>query len=209
MLRELLKNTKLMSKVYNIIKENKEEILDIVLFGSSVRGKEKPRDLDLLVIYKTKINPELNYKLKKEFEILKVEIDIVSKSYTDLFKSTFLARESYLSEGFSLVQKKFIAGGLGYMPMILFRYDIKNFNKSQRMRFYYSLYGRNTEGMLKKLRLYKFSERIIISPVEESERVKEYLNNWNIKYIEMPILIPTRIVESEIFEGWVLFNLLF
>ena len=175
MLKELSKNTKLIFKIQDIFKKNESDILDIVLFGSFVRGKEKPRDIDLLVIYKAKINPELNYKIKKEFEILGFEIDLVSKSYNDLFKSAFIARESYLSEGYSLVQKKFIADGLGYKPMVLFRYNIQKFNKSQRMQFYYSLYGRNSEGMLKKLGLYKFSERIIISPVENSEEVKEYL----------------------------------
>jgi predicted nucleotidyltransferase len=199
MLRELLKNTQLMSKINGIIKENRDEILDIVLFGSSVKGKEKPRDIDLLVIYKSKINTELNYKIKKEFEILGIEVDLVSKSYEGLFNSSFLARESYLSEGYSLIQRKFIADGLGFKPMALFRYDLRHFNKSQRMRFYYSLYGRNAEGMLKKLRLYKFSERIILAPVEESEKVKEYLNSWNIKYLDVPILIPSRIVDSEAF----------
>ena len=198
MLKELLKNTKLMFKIQNIIKKNEDKILDIIIFGSVVKGKEKPRDIDLLIIYKTKIDTELNYMIKKEFEFLGFEIDLISKSYKDLFKSTFLARESYLSEGYSLVQKKFVADGLGYKPMILFRYDIKNFNKSQRMRFYYSLYGRNSKGMLKELKLYKFSERIIISPVENSEKVKDYLSSWNIKYLEIPILIPTRIVDSEI-----------
>lgn len=199
MLKELLKNTKLMSKVHSLITENKEEILDIVLFGSLVRGKEKPRDIDVLIIYKTKVNPELNYKIKKEFEIIGFETDLVAKNYSGLFESSFIARESYLSEGYSLLNKKFIADGFGYNPMILFRYDIKSLNKSQRMRFYYSLYGRNSEGMLKKLGLYKFSERIIISPVEESERVKDYLNSWKMQYTEIPILIPIRILESEVF----------
>ena len=201
MLKKLLKNTKLMNKISDIVEENKEEILDIVLFGSLARGKEKPRDIDLLIIYKTKINSDLNYKIKKEFEILGIEVDLTPKSYSDLFKSTFVARESYLSEGYSLMQKNFIADGLGFRPMVLFRYNIQNFNKSQRMRFYYSLYGRSTEGMLKKLKLHKFSERILISPVEESESVKEYLNSWNIKYLELPILIPARIVDSEAFKG--------
>ena len=200
MLKELLMNTKLMNKAHNIIKENKGEILDIVLFGSLVKGKEKPKDIDLLIIYKTKINSELNYKIKKELEILGFDVDLVAKNYSGLFDSSFIARESYLSEGYSLSNKKFIAGGFGFKPMVLFRYDIKNFNKSQRMRFYYSLYGRNSEGMLEKLKLYKFSERIIISPVEESEEVKDYLNSWNIKYLEIPILIPSRIVESEAFK---------
>lgn len=190
-----------MNKISDIVEENKEEILDIVLFGSLARGKEKPKDLDLLIIYKTKINSDLNYKIKKEFEILGLEVDLTPKSYNDLFKSTFVARESYLSEGYSLMQKSFIADGLGFKPMVLFRYNIQNFNKSQRMRFYYSLYGRSTQGMLKKLKLHKFSERIILAPVEESENVKEYLNSWNIKYLELPILIPARIVDSEAFKG--------
>ena len=201
MLKELSKNTKLISKANKIFKDNKDEIMDTVLFGSSMRGKEKPGDIDLLIIYKTKINSELNYRIKNEFEIIGFETDLESKSYADLFKSDFLAREAYLSEGYSLVQKKFIADGFGYKPMVLFRYDIKNFNKSQRMRFYYSMYGRNSEGMLKRLGLYKFSERIIISPVEESERVKDYLNSWNIKYLEIPILLPARILESDVFRG--------
>ncbi|MDP3765355.1 MAG: nucleotidyltransferase domain-containing protein [Nanoarchaeota archaeon] len=200
MLKELLRNTRLMSRVHSIIKENEDQLLDIVLFGSLVRGKEKPRDIDLLLIYKTKINSELSYEIKKQFEVFGVEVDLVSKTYSDLFKSAFVARESFLSEGFSLAQKKFVAEALGFKPMVLFRYDIKNLNKSQRMRFYYSLYGRNTEGMLKELKLYKFSERVIIAPLEEVERVKEYLNSWNIKCLEVPILIPSRIVDSEAFK---------
>lgn len=200
MLKELLKNTKLMSKIDEISRHYKDEILDIVLFGSIIRGKEKPKDIDVTVVYKTKINSDLSYKIKKEFEVLGFEIDLISKSYNDLFNASFVARESFISEGFSLIQRKFIAEGLGYKPLILFRYVIKNLNKSLRMRFYYSLYGRNAEGMIKRLKLYKFSERIIIAPVEVSEEVKEYLNSWNINYTEIPILIPARIVQSDAFQ---------
>ena len=199
MLKELSRNTKLISRINGLMKDYKDEVLDIVLFGSSAKGKDKPGDLDLLIIYKSKVNSELNYKIKKELEILGFEIDLTAKTYNDLFESSFIARESYLSEGYSIIQKKFIAQGFGYKPMVIFKYDIKNFNKSQRMRFYYSLYGRNSEGMLKKLKLYKFSERIIISPVEESERVKDYLNSWKMPYAEIPVLLPLRILESDVF----------
>ena len=200
MLKELLKNTKLLSKIYRIYEENENEILDIVIFGSFVKGKDKPKDIDVLLIYKSKINAELSHNIKKEFEAFNLEVDLVSKAYNDLFKSAFVARESYLSEGYSLVQKNFIAGGLGFKPMILLKYDISNLNKSERMRFYYSLYGRNAEGMIEKLKLFKFSERILISPVDESEEAKEYLDSWGIKYLEVPVLIPLRILESEAFK---------
>src|SRR3989344_6409 len=142
MLKELLKNTKLMSNLYRTYEENKNEILDIVIFGSFVRGKEKPKDIDLLLIYKSKVNAELSYSIKKEFESFNLKVDLVSKAYSDLFKSAFVARESYFSEGYSLVQKGFISEKLGFKPTVLFRYGLSNLNKSERMRFYYSLYGR-------------------------------------------------------------------
>jgi len=200
MLKELLQNTKLMSRIYQTYEQNKNEILDIVIFGSFVRGKEKPKDIDLLLIYKSKVNAELSYSIQKEFETFNLKVDLVSKVYSDLFKSAFVARESYFSEGYSLVQKGFISEKLGFKPTVLFRYDLSNLNKSERMRFYYSLYGRNSEGIIKKLGLTKFSERILISPIEKSEEVKEYLNNWKIKYLETPILMPSRILESEAFK---------
>ena len=200
MLKELLKNTKLLSKIYRIYEENENEILDIVIFGSFVKGKDKPKDMDVLLIYKSKINAELSYNIKKEFEAFNLEVDLVSKAYNDLFKSAFVARESYLSEGYSLVQRGFISEKLGFKPAVLFRYGLSNLNKSERMRFYYSLYGRNSEGIIKKLDLTKFSERILISPIDKSEEAKEYLDNWKIKYLEMPILMPSRILESEAFK---------
>ena len=197
MLKELLKNKKLMSKIKEIIKEEKD-ILDLIIFGSSLKGKDKPEDFDVLIIYKNKFNLDLNYEIKKEFEKTGVKADITAKQYSDLFKPDFVAREAFLSEGYSLIQKKFIADGLGFKPMVLFRYELGNFNKSQRMRFYYSLYGRTTEGIIKKLKLYKFSERVILSPVDKSEKVKEYLNSWNIQFVEFPILLPMRLLDSKV-----------
>ena len=93
-----------------------------------------------------------------------------------------------------MVYNKFLFEGLGYLSFNLFKYELKQFNKSERMRFYYSLYGRNNEkGMLKMLDSIKFSDSIILCPVENVERMKEYFDTWKLKYVEFPILIPERI----------------
>ncbi len=47
--------------------------------------------------------------------------------------------------------------------------------------------------VLKEVNGIKFSETILLSPVENAERVKEYLEGWNIKFIQFPILIPSRL----------------
>ena len=192
MLKELLKN----KNFFKIIKEflKKPQILDIILFGSLARGKDEPRDIDLLVIYTGKEFE--GYNLRKKLESINKNIELIFKRYDDVFNPEFFAREAILSEGYSLKKKKFISESLGYDNFILFIYSLKNFNKSKRMQFYYSLYGRGKQlGMLEKSKSHKFSDKIILCPVENSETIKSFLERLGIIYRESPILIPKRMIK--------------
>ena len=195
MLRELLKNTKFKYKISDFFNKNKEDILDIILFGSSARGKEKPGDIDILILYKTKKNIDSSYRLRKEIEKNRYNIEVTDKTYKELFDESFKAREAILSEGYSLVFNRFLSEGLGYLTLALFKYELKGFNKSTRMRFYYSLYGRGEgqKGMLNELNLIKFSDTILLCPIEKTERMKEYLESWKINFINFPVMIPSRL----------------
>ncbi len=201
MLKDLLK-----SKVFNIIikgaLENKE-ILDIVLFGSVARGKENPRDIDLLIIYSSNENAdELSYNIRKKLESEGFSAHIISKTYNELFNSEFLARESILTEGFSLRKRRNFSSMFSYTGFILYRYSLKELNNSERMQFYYSLYGRgNEEGVLHHFEAFKFSNNLIMSSIENSENIKLFLNSKKIPYKEIPIMIPTRISSKKFFEN--------
>ncbi len=193
MSNRLLKNTAFLSKVKEFYEKNKEEVLDIIFFGSVPKGKERPADVDILVVYKSRIDLDLSHELKKKLSYVG-EIEITSKTYAQLFEPSFLAREVFLSEGYSLISRKFLHEGLGYSSFVLYKYDLKDLNKTKRMQFYYSLYGRTNKGMLDELSSFKFSENLILTPVTESERMKEYLQKW-VQFIEIPLLIPLRLVE--------------
>ena len=198
-MNELLKNTKLVSSVKKFYKENHDKILDILLFGSAVKGKENPADIDILVIYKLgKEDLETSYLLSNILKKLGFAVSITSKTYCSLFKPLFIAREAYLSEAYSLVMGKFISKGLGYDSITLFRYALKGMSKSDRMRFYYSLYGRKKEGgILKRFNAHKFAETVLSVPVENSENLREFFDSWKIDYLEIPTLIPSRIMKSK------------
>ncbi len=194
MFQELLKNKKFREIIDKFAKKNKAKLLDIALFGSLVRGKEKPEDIDLLLLFKDKEDLELAYSLRKGLEELGLNFSITTKTYDSLTSGNFLARESFLSEGYSLKKDRPISEEFGFRQFMLFKYELKNFSQSQRMRFQYSLYGRNKAvGMLKEFSMIKFSDQILLSPTINSEKVKEYLKSWSIKFEEMPILIPLRI----------------
>src|SRR3989344_5169315 len=112
MLKELLKNKKLKPEIDKFFKENRQFILDIILFGSKVKGKEKPNDIDILILYKDKKNFDISYELKK---ILKnYNVDITDKSYNELFNDSFKIKEDILSEGYSLINNKSLSEALNY-----------------------------------------------------------------------------------------------
>jgi len=197
MLKELLKN-KEFSKVINESLKN-TEIIDLILFGSVVREKDKPNDIDILVLYlneSKEIEDEI-YSLRKKLEKIDKRFELIGKRYREIFNPEFLARESLLSEGFSMRNRKFLAESLGYKGLIMFKYNLSGLNKSKRMQFYYSLNGRGKEkGVLSKTESYKFSDNILFSNISNSEFIKDFFKNWEIKYSIFPLLIPINILEK-------------
>ncbi len=175
--------------------KHEPEIIDIILFGSAEKGKEKPNDVDVLLVFKKKKNLALTQELKKIISLkISLPLGITSKTYEELFQPSYLARESLLTEGFSLINKISFAEGLGYKSSVLFIYQLKGKTPSERMRFYYSLYGRKTQGMLKKLDAVKYTDTVIMCPVNNMEKMREYLHSWNIEFKETPLLIPSRLI---------------
>lgn len=192
---QFYKNTKFKSKILDFFRKNKE-ILDIIIFGSAVKGKEKPNDIDVLVLFKDKKDLDISYELKKSLEKeFKLNFEIVSKSYNEVFSISFKAREAIISEGYSVVYSRYISEGFGYNAFMLFKYSLKGLNKSQRMRFYYSLYGRTKEqkGVLSVLNAKKFSESLILCPLEKINQMDGFFENWKISFESFPVLIPSRI----------------
>lgn len=195
MLNQLLKDTKFKSEVNNFYRQHKEQVLDIILFGSAVKGKITPSDIDILLIFKEKESIDTEYELKNNLKAYKVSI--TSKTYHSLFSEDFKARESILTEGFSLINKKPLSSLFGFSQMTIFKYSLKGKNESERMRFYFSLYGRGKdEGILKEYDMLKFSGSTILCPTSFLESAKDYLNSWNINFNEYPILIPTRVINA-------------
>jgi len=199
MLKELLENKKFLNKINKFLK--KKEIIDIILFGSAVRGKESPRDIDIFIIYQDRFDKiiESNHLISEDFKKEYKNTEVTGKKYKEIFKPEFLPRESLLTEGYSFVHKKFISECFDHKNYMLFKYSLKGKSKSQRVRFYYGLNGRGKEkGILKRYKCYKFSESLLICDMENSEIIKTFFKSLDIKYDYFPILIPKRIVKYNI-----------
>ena len=187
--KDLLKN----KEFRKILKEYfSKDILDIIVFGSFMKGKENPNDIDMLIIFPKKVNLDLEYELRKDLSKLNFKFHVQGVSYKELFEAGFLAREGVISEGFSLLIEKPISECYGFLSYVLFKYNLEGMNASKKMMFYYSLFGRGKEqGVLQVYKSQKLSDNLIIVPVNNSENIRDFLDSKKIRYKSVNVLFSS------------------
>lgn len=181
-------------------KKYSEHIEDIVLFGSIVRGKLRPNDVDLLLIFSSKIDKEIEYVFRKNVEEFfpTFEVSVTSKTSNTWKEETFSARDSIFFEGISLLRNCTLASDMGYTAFGMFIYTIKKFTNTERTRFYYALNGRDTKGMLDELEGLRFSHNQILVPIKTIELTKEFFKSWHVEFNFVPLLLPSRLASNQV-----------
>lgn len=161
----------------------RNNINDVVLFGSLVRGKVHPRDIDLCIILEENQEKnvlELVNSLAKELRVFKVQINhLTTKEFLE-GKSTLI--KTLLIEGISVKEGSPLARKFGFETKTLFAYKLTNPTPSEKVRFHYLLQGRyGREGLLGKLEGKLIGERVIEVPIYNEEPLKEALELWPVE----------------------------
>ncbi len=171
---------------------NQNNIFDIVLYGSAVKGKQEARDIDILLIFlenklkeRTNIAQKLKGILKKRIK----KIDIKTINLPELFEKDFLARQGIFIEGHSLLYNIKFSRRLGFESYSLFTYNLKNLNHNEKTKFTYALIGRIKKGIIKQLNAIHLGKGAIIIPIKNSLIFEEFLKTWKINYNKKNILI--------------------
>ena len=135
-----------------ISKTKPSGLFDIVVYGSSMKGKNNPTDTDIILLFK-EIDLNKRLEIAQNFKnLIKTEIknpDVKTINLSEFFEVSFLARQGILIEGHSLVHDSSLSERLGFKGYSLFSYNLKNLNHNDKTKFTYSLIGRSSEGILK------------------------------------------------------------
>ncbi len=194
----ILKDIKLRKKLKKLIKQN-VEVEDVLLFGSVIRGKKTPGDIDIIVKFKNKIDKHMEYVIRKELEKDYNDISIISKTNRTLVESSFDARESFLFEAISLITGENLAKKHGFESLGMFKYNFKNWDKLKKTKFYYALNGRGSgEGMVSSSGSIKLSDNVLLVPLDKIEEIRQFLESWEMEFIYIPTLIPQRLNRKKI-----------
>ncbi len=175
--------------------EGHEEVFDVILYGSTVLGKDKPNDLDLMILTRKKLPAlqlrdliiELNEKLSST--VPREKLDVKAMNLEDLFDPNNLASLGIIIEGYSLTQGKALAELMNGKAYTIFRFTLEGLQRKDRVRFQYALKGRDMKsGLLKKLNGEQWGAWVVVVPIQHTYRFKRFLNLWSIRYEAFTIL---------------------
>lgn len=170
----------------------KESLLvDIFLFGSALKGKRRPGDIDAVALFREKDFERIEnivYSIKKYCEKQGIKLHIEPLVVDKMFSEPVY--KSILHEGFSVRNGKRVSELMGVKPFVIFSYSLEGKTPSEKVRFSYALYGRQKgEGFAKEIGGEEMGRGVILIPVEKSDAVKEFFGTWSVKFRERRVWI--------------------
>lgn len=172
--------------------EKDKSIFDIIIYGSAVKGKLAPEDIDIAVIFKggnLRERLEKIQSIKNRLKPLNKKVDIKQLTLEDLFSSAFLAKEGIILEGISIFRNKSFSETMGFKSSTLFWYSLQGLTHTQKVKFNYILAGRNTiTGIIKEFQIERLANGAVKVPIRKSIEFEEILRINKINYKKKDIL---------------------
>lgn len=148
------------------------KIEDIIIFGSTVKGKFRPEDLDLAIIVQNK-DISLIGEIKEQLSFKKIDLELVFPQ--EMYQSRFGL--TLITEGYSIKNNKFLRELLGISPMKIYLYQIKPLSQVKKVTF-----GRGLNRFLKKTHSVRLGSGAMMIPTKQSSAFEEFLDLWDLKY---------------------------
>ena len=164
------------SKLKKYLKD--KEILDIIVFGSFVKGKAEPRDIDIAVVSD-----------KKE------SIDIKGFHVSNLKPSDFFVRvpslvHTLLREGYSLKNNKFLSEVYKFSNRVLFSYSLTSLKPTDKVKIVNVLRGRTGEkGLVLENGGGWLANQVFLAPIGTDNIFEKFFLNFKVKFNKSYILI--------------------
>ena len=147
-----------------------KDVEDFYIFGSFVKGKFRPSDVDIALITHEKDFKLLSNILKelKEYPALHIEMFLFKEIFTEpIWKSL-------LSEGFSVKKNKYLRDLMDIKSGVLYKYSLKKMNKSEK-----TMFNRAFTEELKVTQGTSVSAGSVIIPIEKEKEFDDFLNCWD------------------------------
>ena len=142
-----------------------DDISDIIIFGSTAKGKITPNDIDIALISRNK-NAETQSTASEIKKIFK-NADISIITIDDLHKGIFF---TLIKEGYSIKNNDYLHNLYKTKPMKIYKYSLKQLSASKKVMF---------ERAIKSIKgINRLSNSVVIVPIENSNEFDDFLKQW-------------------------------
>lgn len=173
-------NSKTLALIKNKIKKylKDKEILDVILFGSFVKGNENPSDIDVAFI------------TKKKIKIDSPDFHVAVLTPEDFFNKPPALVNILLREGYSLKYNKSFAKSFNFSSKVLFNYKLSSLTPSLKVKIVNALRGRKGEmGLVSEHNGEWISNNVFIVNSNNENLFEKFFLNFKIKFQKRYILI--------------------
>ncbi len=147
-----------------------KNIRDCIVFGSLVKAKHLPKDIDIALVMDAKETAIIG-EIKEQIKNADIEIITPEEIYQSRLGLTLI------TEGFSIKNNKFLRELLQIKPMKIYTYQIKHLPQIQKV-----LFGRGLNHAIKETKGIKIGAGSIMIPIETTGNFEEFLDTWGLKY---------------------------
>lgn len=165
--KDLVKLRSYRKKLLRLLDDHKG-VDDFIFFGSFVKSKASPGDIDLAVLSKKRLAVELKDVIREL--IPGVDIELVPDIYSPLFPIL-------MREGFSIRRDCFLFELYNLRPVVLYSYSLKSLDAVKKVQF-----SRGVKRLVEDVGAEYISRSVVLVPMDKKELFEELLATWNIQY---------------------------
>lgn len=141
-----------------------EGIIDIIIFGSKSKGRNKSSDLDLAIL-----SEQIDLKITKKIKLILPQSDIQFISLKNYDSFIWL---TLIKEGFSIKNNDYLFNKYKIKPKNLYKYSLKELTMSKKVMFERAI--KNFKG------IEKLSNSVVLVPIEISSDFEDFLKYWDL-----------------------------
>ncbi|MFH1440297.1 MAG: nucleotidyltransferase domain-containing protein [Candidatus Woesearchaeota archaeon] len=167
-------NKKFLKELKNLLKKYKY-LKDIIIFGSYVKGKLRPNDVDIAIIL---INESELIDIKKDITNIAKQIKINKNIDIEIVDSIYdMLWPVLLREGFSIKKNKYLFELYNIKPCVLYKYNLTKLNPVQKVQF-----TRGLKTMIRSVSGKILSRTVVLIPINNKCDMDLLLDKWGIRY---------------------------
>lgn len=140
-----------------------EDIIDIFIFGSKIKGKTNYSDIDLAVLLK-KEDKDIKEKIKRLVPNSDVQILYIE----DIYEKIFL---TIIKEGYSIKNNDYMHNLYGLKPVKIYKYSLNQLTPSKKVMF--------ERGIKTIPNITKLSNSVIMVEIKNTGEFEEFLKLWD------------------------------